>query len=214
MAKETFDRSKPHVNIGASSSIISDTSGQLSVEGIASDEVGALFKITAPASEATELFVLGYPFDNEFFISPTRDRPVLSIDYQVDLKPLDISMLSEMTVSLALRQDDQYFLASSVHVVNPSDHWQTFSDVDLVATDFYSLDDGGRLPDFGQPFNFGIAVSGEYGGLDATESLAVDFGMDNIQVSILSVPEPSSIVLVAAMGVMFLKQRWRRKEIV
>jgi hypothetical protein len=210
MAKSNFERSKPHVNIGASSSIISDTSGQLSVEGITSDAVGAQFKITAPKSETTQLFVLGYPFDNEFFISPTRDRPVLSLDYQVDLIPLNISTVSQMTVTLALRQEDQYFLASSVYVVNPTDQWLTFSDVNLTSSDFYALGDGRQLPDFSQAFNFGIAVSGEYGGMDTTESLAVEYGMDNIQVSILSVPEPSSIVLVAAMGVVLLKQRWRR----
>ena len=100
MAKENFDRSKPHVNVGSSSTIISDSSGQLSLDGKHSDLVGAQFTLSAPASVSTESFVVGYPFDSEFFVAPTRQRPALSIDYQVDILPIDLQGVSQLQATL------------------------------------------------------------------------------------------------------------------
>lgn len=210
MAKENFDRSKPHVNVAASTTTITDTAGELSLEAVSSDTLGASLTLSAPPSALGEVVIVGYPFDEIFRIEPTRERPVLSIDYQLDVLPLAIVATDPLEVSFAIRQDQQYFLSAARHVYGDWGSWRPVADAGLTADDFVALGGGPGRPDFGQAFHFGFALTGQY----AEEGLYVEVGLDNLHVEITSVPEPSSFVLVAALGASLgaslLWQRWWR----
>lgn len=209
MAKENFERKKPHVNVAATTTTITNTE-ELSLEAVASDTLGASFTLSAPPSALGEVVIVGYPFDDVFRIEPTRERPVLSIDYQLDVLPLTIAGTNPLEVSFAILQDQQYFLATASHAVEEGDAWLTLGDKGIAADDFVALGGGPGRPDFGQAFHFGFALTSQY----AEEGLHVEVGMDNLHVEITSVPEPSSFVLVAALGASLgaslLWQRWWR----
>ena len=173
MAKENFDRSKPHVNIGTVSQIVTDTSGQLTLGGIG-DQVGGnpapstkLF-ISAPGSGDPQSFVVAYPFDTDFQYTPIADCcRDMSMDFLIDVLPTQITGTANVEVTLAILQDEVFVATGHGQSVSPH-------------------------PDFTKTFQFGYAFMGDY----ATEGLDVELSIDNMNVGLNNVPEPMSMAIV------------------
>ncbi len=209
MAKENFDRSKPHVNIGAVSQVIEDTGGQLTLDGRASDIVGhpspgTLLAFSAPNSSALETATIAYPLDTDFVFNPSRGGAATSIDFDVDVLPQVVDGTSELRVTLAIVQDKPFLAETAGGSTGTGSTWQVIGDTGLRAGDFSAVDGSAGHPDFSQPFQFGYAFTGQY----STEGLDVQIGVDNMHVQITTVPEPSSVVLVLAMGAAVVLGRW------
>jgi len=212
MAKETFDRSKPHLNIGTvHTSTFEDTSGALIVADLGSDTDGnpapsSILALSAPASSSVETATVVFPVDDYFVFDPAVSGESVSIDYQLDLDPTTFAGFSEIDVTFAILQGGNEFVASrSAGSIDGSEvGWTTISQTGLRAEDFEAVDGSSSLPQMGQLYQFGYAFSGEY----STTALSLKLGLDNMQVEITTVPEPSSILLAAAMGATLLWSRW------
>lgn len=198
MAKENFDRSKPHVNIGTVSQIVTDTSGQLTLGGVG-DQVGGnpapstkLF-ISAPGSGDPQSFVVAYPFDTDFQYTPIADCcRDMSMDFLIDVLPTQITGTANVEVTLAILQDEVFVATGHGQSVSPGAGWLTLGDSGIVAKDFFEADGGGTHPDFTKTFQFGYAFMGDY----ATEGLDVELSIDNMNVGLNNVPEPMSMAIV------------------
>lgn len=199
MAKENFDRSKPHVNIGTVSQIVTDTSGgQLTFSGVG-DELGGnpapstkLF-ISAPGSGDPQSFVVAYPFDTNFMFTPTLGCcRGMTMDFAVDILPTQVTGTANLEVTLAILQDEVFVATGHGGSVSPGAGWMTVSDTGLIAGDFFEADGGGSNPDFTRTFQFGYAFLGDY----STDGLNVEVGVDNMHVGLNNVPEPMSMAVV------------------
>jgi hypothetical protein len=197
MAKETFDRSKPHVNIGTVSQIVTDTSGQLTLSGNGSDTAGnpapstQLF-FSAPGSGSPQSFAVAYPFDTDFVFDPVGRGRLESMDFFIDVLPTQITGTANIEVTLAILQDEVYIASNSGGAVTQGTGWLTVGDTGLLARDFFEADGGPGQPDFGRVFQFGYAFLGDY----STQGLNVELGLDNMNVGITTIPEPMSIAVV------------------
>ena len=197
MAKENFDRSKPHLNIGTVSTIVTDTSGNLSLSGVG-DQVGGnpapstkLF-ISAPGSGDPQSFVVAYPFDTDFTFTAIEDCcRNMTMDFAIDVLPTEVTGTSNLEVTLAILQGEVYVADGQGGSVTPGAGWMTVSDTGLVAADFFEADGGASHPDFTQTFQFGYAFMGDY----STEGLNVEISVDNMHVGLNNVPEPMSIAI-------------------
>jgi hypothetical protein len=197
VAKETFDRSKPHVNIGTVSQIVTDTSGQLTLTGTG-DQIGGnpapstqLF-FSAPGSASPQSFAVAYPFDTDFVFDPIGRGRLESMDFFIDVLPTQITGTANIEVTLAILQDEVYIATNSGGSVSQGTGWLTIGDTGLLATDFFEADGGATSPDFTRSFQFGYAFMGDY----ASQGLDVELSVDNMNVSITTVPEPMSIMVV------------------
>jgi len=198
VAKETFDRSKPHVNIGTVSQIVTDTSGQLSLSGVG-DQVGGnpapstkLF-MSAPGSGDPQSFVVAYPFDTDFMYTPIADCcRDMSMDFWIDVLPTQITGTANVEVTLAILQDEVFVATGHGGSVSEGSGWLSIGDSGMVAKDFFEADGGGSHPDFTQTFQFGYAFMGDY----STEGLNVELSVDNMSVGLNNVPEPMSMAVV------------------
>lgn len=196
MAKETFDRSKPHVNIGTVSQIVTDTSGQLSLTGVG-DQVGGnpapstqLF-FSAPGSGNPQSFAVAYPFDTDFVFDPTGRGGLESMDMYIDILPTQITGTADIEVTLTILQNEVFIATGKGGSVTEGNGWLTISETGLVAADFFEADGGSSHPDFSKSFQFGYAFMGDY----SSDALSVELGVDNMTVSITTVPEPMSIAI-------------------
>ncbi len=198
MAKENFDRSKPHVNIGTVSQIVTDSSGQLSLSGVG-DQVGGnpapstkLF-VSAPGSGDPQSFVVAYPFDTDFMFTPgvgcCRN---ITMDFAIDVLPTEITGAADVEVTLAILQGEVYVATGHGGAVSQGTGWMTVGDTGMVAGDFFEADGGGTHPDFTQMFQFGYAFMGDY----STQGLNVELSVDNMHVGLNNVPEPMSLAVV------------------
>ncbi len=73
MAKENFERTKPHVNVGSNSSSVEDTSGQLSSTDRASTiggEPTSVLDFSAPSSSTPQSATVAFPIDGDFTYDP------------------------------------------------------------------------------------------------------------------------------------------------
>ena len=207
MAKETFDRSKPHVNIGTVDfgQIATDTSGQLSY----SDDVDPtddfmLVGFDAPASLKSETAAVAFPIDTEFLYDPATSGPALSLDFEPDVISQNIPGTSHIEVSLAIVQDEPFLATGTSFLDGTEIAWTTLVQRNLVADDFRPVDGGLQRPDFSQPFQFGYAFSGEY----SSTALDVDLQLDNRTVEITTVPEPTTMGLAFSLGAAYVWHRW------
>ncbi len=202
MAKETFDRSKPHVNIGTVSTIVSDSSGQLSLSGVGDTIEGnaapstKLF-ISAPGTGNPESFVVAYPFDTDFQFVPERDCcRQMTMDFAVDMLPIDVTGTANMEVTLAILQDEVFVATGhGGSVGSPGAGWLTVSDTGLIASDFFEADGGSSHPDFERTFQFGFAFMGDYSG----DGLSIEMNVDNMHVTLNNVPEPMSLAIALVL---------------
>lgn len=200
MAKETFDRSKPHVNIGTVSQIVTDTSGQLTLSGNGSETQGSpapstqLF-FSAPGSGSPQSYAVAYPIDTDFVFDPATSGRAVSIDFAVDVLPTAVTGSNDIQVTLTILQD-QFFVASGAgDFLTTGGAWVTADHIGLLASDFRAVDGGGALPDFGRSFQFGYAFLGDY----STQGLSIELGVDNMTVEITTVPEPMSIAVMLVL---------------
>ncbi|REK18333.1 MAG: hypothetical protein DWQ37_04250 [Planctomycetota bacterium] len=211
MAKETFDRSKPHVNIGAHYVDIHDTAGSLTIAGSGSTTEGnppesVLLTFAAPASSSLESAAVAYPFfDNEFEFDPTAKGLVESLDFQLDVLPSVIDGPGQIHVTLALYQDEFFVARGAGESISPGSSWVPIDGSGLLASDFTPVGGGPGRPDFSQPFQFGYALSADY----AIDGLDAEVYVDNMTVEVTFVPEPSSLVLALVLGVSLLWYRLR-----
>ncbi len=215
MAKEKFERNKPHVNISTVLQVFEDTtSGHLTFGGFGSTTEGnpapsTILTFSAPASSNPEFATVGYPFDTDFFIDPAISGDVISLDFQLDVLPFVVEGASQIHVTLAILQDEPFIAAASGQSIPSGTNWDTLGDTGLGATDFSAVDGGPERPDFSRPFQFGYAFRGDY----STIALDVELGLDNMQVEITTVPEPTTIVLIVSMGASLLWSRfWSGKS--
>lgn len=201
MAKENFERTKPHVNIGTVSQIVTDTSGQLSLGGVG-DQVGGnpapstkLF-FSAPGSGNPESFVVAYPFDSDFTFVPADAACCrqITMDFAVDILPIDVTGTANIEVTLAILQGEVFIAEGQGASFNDTHEgaWQTLSSSGIRLESFREADGGGGSPDPTQSFQFGYAFLGDY----STQSLNVDMNIDNMNVGVSFVPEPFSISIV------------------
>ncbi len=201
MAKETFDRSKPHVNIGTVSQIVTDTSGQLTLGGVG-DQVGGnpapstkLF-ISAPGSGDPQSFVVAYPFDTDFVFTPIADCcRDMSMDFFIDILPTQVTGTADVEVTLAILQDEVFVATGHGGSVSEGGGWLTIGDSGMLARDFFEADGGASHPDFTKTFQFGYAFMGDY----STEGLDVELSVDNMTVGLNNVPEPMSLAVVLVL---------------
>ncbi len=211
MAKEKFDRSKPHVNIGTINytKILRDETGLLTAEDDAStDGESVVLTFSAPASSAPETATVAFPFDTDFVFDPNSSGPALSIDFQLDVLANALSGTPEVDITLALLQSGKSFIASraggSPSVDSGDTNWTNVGQSGLLADEFLAVDGGPDRVDFSQTFQFGYAFTGNY----SATALSVDLGLDNMLVEITTIPEPTSIALAFAMGTALLWNRW------
>lgn len=215
MAKEKFVRNKPHVNIGTTgyTKTLVDTAGQLTIGEDGAESSGnpapsSLLSMSAPMSSAPQTAIVAFPIDDYFRFDPISSGPALSIDFQLDVLPLAVGGTDHVDITLAILQDNEAFIVSraggSPSVDGAETDWTTLGQADLLPENFLPVDGGTERVDFNEPFQFGYAFTGEY----STTALAVELGLDNMQVEITTVPEPTSIAMAVAMGAALLWSRW------
>lgn len=208
MAKENFDRSKPHLNIGNTVNV-TDTSGTLLSGDQGSATVGnpapsSVLTFGAQSSTTPEIATVAFPIDSYFMFDPESSGDAESLAFSLDVLPNTISGTSNLEIAFTIIQDEPFVATRAAGIIDGTElDWTTFGQTGLEADDFMAVDGGTELPDFSRPFQFGYAFTGEY----STSALSVDLGLDNMTVEITTVPEPSSIALVAAMGASLLFHR-------
>jgi hypothetical protein len=200
MAKENFERTKPHVNIGTVSQIVTDTSGQLTLGGLGDDVAGnpapstKLF-FSAPGSGDPESFVVAYPFDTDFTFVPADATCCrqMTMDFAVDILPLDVTGTPGMEVTLAILQDEVFIADGQGTTIDDTNegNWLTVSHTGITFDRFNEADGGLGHPDPTRAFQFGYAFLGDY----STGGLNVELNVDNMNVGITFVPEPMSITI-------------------
>ena len=211
MAKEKFERTKPHVNIGTLNYTekLIDTAGQLTAEDDASaDQESMVLTFSAPASSAPHTATVAFPFDTDFVFDPNSSGPALSIDFQLDVLANALSGTPQVDITLAILQSGKSFIASraggSPSVESGDTDWTNLGQTGLLADEFQAVDGGSDRVDFSQAFQFGYAFTGNY----SSAALSVDLGLDNMLVEITTIPEPTTIALAVAMGAALLWDRW------
>ena len=216
MAKEKFVRDKPHVNVGTigHTATLEDTALALSVDDLGSTIGGnpapsSVLTFDAPASSFAERATVAFPIDEFFVFDPTSSGDAVSLDFQLDVLSSIVDGTPDVDIAFTILQDEPFVASSSAGSVDGTEtSWTTIGQTGLRVEDFMAVDGGPELPDFSRPFQFGYAFTGEY----STSALSVELGLDNMQVEITTVPEPSSIVLAAAMGVSLWCHRWFRSD--
>lgn len=216
MAKEKFERTKPHVNVGTigHTQTVEDTSGQLAVEDLGSETTGneapsSQLIFNAPASSVPETAVVAFPIDDTFVFDPAISGAATSIDYEFDVAVNSLMGDTQLDVALAIIQDGNTFLSlrtaesPTIEVRDP--RWTTRAQSGLTDQDFRQVGGDTARVDFSQPFQFGYAFTAEY----SSTALNADLGLDNMGVTITTIPEPTSVLLAFAMGATLLWKRWR-----
>ena len=151
---------------------------------------------------------MAFPFDSDFAFDPGTNGAAVSIDFQLDVLANIVSGTPDVDVTLAILQGGKAFVASppggTPSVDSGDTTWTHLSRSGLVEVEFRAADSTADRVDFSQPFQFGYAFTAEY----ASTGLNVDLGLDNLQVEITTVPEPTTIALACAMGASLLWRRW------
>lgn len=216
MAKETFERSKPHVNVGTIGHVhvVSDTSGLLTFDDDGSQTVGndapsSVVSFEAPMPSTVEFASIAFPIDDEWVFDPNSSGAAESIDFQLDVLPDNVLGTPEIEVTLAIVQGESFIAtAAGAPTFDGSEtDWTTLFQRNLRASDFEAADGGPERPDFSLPFQFGYAFSAEY-----STALDVDMYLDNMTVEITTIPEPTSWALAMSLGAALLWNRWFRSD--
>lgn len=214
MAKEKFERTKPHVNVGTSGHIqqIEGPAG-LTVETAESTtgNPGESYLVSV-AGDGTETTSVLVPLDEEFFFRPDTG-PAVSLDFSIDVLPIVVQGTTDVDVSLGILQGEFYLARASStfdapSITGPDAEWATLAAQSLTAGDFEEADGGLGQPDFARPFQFGYALTSQ----TSTAPLNLELGLDNMTVEITTIPEPTSIALAISMGAALLWSRWWDSE--
>ena len=223
MAKETFDRSKPHINVGTNTSTVEDTPGTLAVSdsslptgndtGI--DDAGAsVISYSGPGSSSPSVeytATVAFPIDGDFAFDPNASGAAESIDFQLEVMPLNVIGTSDVEVSLAIVQGETFLFSrngTSLTIDGSETGWTPLQLSRALPTEFIAVDGDSDRPDFSRPFQFGYSFTSEY----TNTAIDVDLALDNMLVEITTVPEPTSLALVAAMGASLFWSRWWKDD--
>jgi hypothetical protein len=189
-----------------------DTSGQVTLTDSVDESVGnpspsAVLTFDAPATGTEEHVVVAYPIGDEFFYDPIEFGPATSLDFALDVLAAPVEGASHVDITLAVLQGD-FFVASpnpSTPSVDGSEGgWARLSQTGIEARDFLAVDGSGLVPDFSMPFQFAYALHANY----SSTALSVALRLDNMEATVNTVPEPSSLGLAMAMGAAMLWHRW------
>ena len=193
-----------------------DTSGQVTLTDAVDDSAGnpapsAVLTFDAPATSTEEYTVVAFPLGDEFVYDPIEFGPAVSLDFEFDLLAQSVAGVSQVDVTLAVWQDE--FFVAAPNALTPSvdgteGGWTRLSHAGLEADDFLAVDGSGALPDFSEPFQFAYAFHANY----ASAALRVDLRLDNMEATVNTIPEPTSVGLVMAMGAALLWHRWWNDE--
>jgi len=140
-----------------------------------------------------------------FTYDPSTQGAITSIDVSYDLIEFAPLHGYEVVYGILLFQDKTYYVGPTENLNQPS--WTSFSHDGLTAADFYNDWGGGPAhPDIsatGGVIKFGF-FSGNtpVGGPFNTSS-----GIDNLSITINSVPEPATLSLLAFGGLAMLRKR-------
>jgi hypothetical protein len=172
-----------------------------------------LLTVEAPATSSAESATVIIPLDDEFFFRLSTG-PAVSMDFSVDVLPLTVEGTNDVDVSLGILQGEFYLARATPtfdppSISGPAAEWITLRAQGFSASDFQEADGGPGHPDFGQPFQFGYALTSQ----SSAPPLHMDRGLDNMYVEITSIPEPSSIVMAFSLGAAFLWNRWRSHDV-
>jgi hypothetical protein len=215
MAKEKFDRSKPHVNVGTIGHVQrAEGPAGLTFDSAESETIGSppnsyILTVDAPATSSPESATVIVPLDDEFFFR-LGTGPAVSMDFSIDVLPLAVEGTNDVDVSLGILQGE-FYLARAIptfdppSISGPATEWTTLRAQGFTASSFQEADGGSGHPDFGQPFQFGYALTSQ----TSTLPLHFELGLDNMTVEITTIPEPTSLVVAFSIGASFLWNRWR-----
>ena len=215
MAKEKFERTKPHVNVGTIGHVqqiegpagLTFDSAESTIDGNPPESY--VLSVDAPSTSPAETATVIIPIDDEFFFR-LATGPADSIDFSVDILATGVTGTTDVDVSLGILQNSEFFVAKASSTFDPpsidgvSASWETFDVQNLAATDFEGPAGSGH-PDFGQPFQFGYTFTSEA----SSTPLQLVLGLDNMNVEITTIPEPSSLALIVSLGAAWFWNRWR-----
>jgi hypothetical protein len=129
----------------------------------------------------------------------------------LDVLAEPVAGASHVDITLAVLQGDFFIAApnpSTPSVDGMEGGWTRVSHTGFEARDFLAVDGSGRVPDFSDPFQFSYAFHANY----QSTALSVDLRLDNMEATVNTIPEPTSIGLVLAMGAAVLWHRWWNDE--
>jgi hypothetical protein len=176
-------------------------------ESVGNPPPSEALKFDAPATGTEEHVVVAYPIGDEFIYDPIEFGPAMSLDFALDVLAERVTGASHVDITLAVLQGE-FFIASpnpSTPSVDGTDGaWTGISHSGLEARDFLAVDGSGAVPDFSQPFQFAYAFHANY----SSAALSVDLRLDNMQATVNTIPEPTSLGLAMSMGAALLWHRW------
>ena len=189
-----------------------DTSGQVTLADSVDANIGnpapsALLSFDAPLSSTLEYVVVAFPIGDEFLYDPIEFGPASSLDFALDVLAEPVAGTSQVDITLAILQNG-FFVASP----NPSTPsidgteggWTHLSHTGFEARDFLAVDGSGAIPNFSEPFQFAYAFHASY----SSTALSVNLRLDNMEATVNTIPEPTSLGLAIAMGAAVLWYRW------
>ncbi len=113
MAKENFERTKPHVNVGTSGHVQKAegpaglTFDSSESETIGNPPISYILTVDAPATSSPESATVINPLDDEFFFRLSTG-PAVSLDFSIDVLPLAVEGTNDVEVSLGILQGEFY----------------------------------------------------------------------------------------------------------
>jgi hypothetical protein len=218
MAKEKFERTKPHLNVGTIGHVQkAEGPAGLTFGSAESDTVGNppnsyILTVDALATSSPASATVVIPLDDEFFFRLSTG-PAVSMDFSIDVLPLEVEGTNDVDVSLGILQGEFYLARATTtfdppSIGGPATDWTPLRAQGFTASDFQEADGGPGHPDFGQPFQFGYALTSQ----TSTQPLHLELGLDNMTVQITTIPEPTSLVLAFSIGASFFWSRWWRDD--
>ena len=176
-------------------------------EGQGNPPPSAALTFAGPATGIEEYVVVAFPIGDEFVYDPIEFGPATSLDFDLDVLAQPVAGASHIDITMAVVQGELFLAApnpSTPTVDGTEGAWLTISHTGFQARDFMATDGSGASPDFSEPFQFAYAFHANY----ATTTLSVDLRLDNMEATVNTIPEPTTIGLAMAMGASFLWHRW------
>lgn len=193
-----------------------DTSGQVTLTDSVDESAGnpppsAVLTFDALATGTEEYVVVAFPIGDEFIYDPIEFGPATSLDFALDVLAEPVAGASNVDITLAVLQGEFFVAApnpSTPSVDGMEGGWTRLSHTGFEARDFLAVDGSGLVPDFSEPFQFAYAFHANY----SSTALSVDVRLDNMEATVNTIPEPTSLGLAMAMGAAVLWHRWRNDE--
>ena len=123
MAKEKFERTKPHVNVGTIGHVQkAEGPAGLTFDSAESETIGNppnsyILTVDAPATSSPESATVIIPLDDEFFFHLSTG-PAVSMNFSIDVLPLTVEGTNDVDVSLGILQGE-FYLARATPTFDP-----------------------------------------------------------------------------------------------